>query len=224
MLDIKKISFSYKKDNNIFDNIDIQFKENIVYGIVGKNGVGKTTFLKLITNLLSPKTGNIYLDDKHHIRDKKFYQNNFVFSPEEPDFLPYLTGKEWLLFVLAAYHKSFDHLLIQELLDVFNFNELENEIKTYSLGMKKKLSMIISIMVNTKCMLFDESLSGIDPFTTTNIYKYIQTLKKNKIIIISSHSKDLVDNCLDEILFLQNGIFNMIDNFDEIFKLANHGS
>jgi ABC-2 type transport system ATP-binding protein len=124
---------------------------------------------------------------------------------------------EWILFVLASYHIELDQDKLKGLIDVFSFPEIESITEKYSHGMNKKLSMIISLMVNPYCLLFDESFAGIDPFVSKKINEYINSIKENKIIIISSHNKDLTENLFDKIIYLKDGIFKIIEQFDDIF-------
>ncbi len=216
MLKLDQISFSYNSSKPVLDNISYTFSEDCIYGIVGANGAGKTTLFRLLLNQLNPLNGHICLNGID-CKEYKKYQRQFAFSPDEPQYLYYLSGMEWLLFVLSSYHKKADFKKLQELIDVFNFPEIEQKVCEYSHGMVKKLSMIINIMVDAYCLLFDESFAGIDPFVSNSIHDYVKSIKKNKIILISSHNKDLAENLFDKIIYLKNGIVKEINNFEEIF-------
>ena len=217
MLKVQNLSFSYKSSSTLLKDISYSFDKNQIYGLVGANGAGKTTFFKLLLDQLKPQTGTISINNLNSGKDRKKYRDQFIFSVEEPQFLPYLTGMEWLLFVLASYHKKADQKKLQELIDIFSFPEIESQTEEYSHGMSKKLSMIISLMVNPYCLLFDESFAGIDPFISKKVHEYFISIKKDKIILISSHNKDLTENLFDTILFLKNGTFKIIERFDDIF-------
>lgn len=217
MLIVKNLTFSFNSSNCLLKNISYSFDENRIYGLVGANGAGKTTFFKLLLHHLKPHSGTISIKGLNHSKHRRKYQNQFIFSTDEPQYLPYLKGIEWLLFVLSSYHKKPDIKKLQELIDIFAFPEIELRTSEYSHGMNKKLSMIISLMVDTYCLLFDESFAGIDPFISKSIHDYIVSIKKNKIILISSHNKDLAENLFDSIIFLKDGLFKNIKRFEDIF-------
>lgn len=189
-----------------------------IYGIIGANGSGKTTLFRLMMNVLQPEQGNITMNGLHHLNDRIAYQRGIVFSPDEPEYLPYLTGKEWLEFVLQSYRTPFSAARFERLIEVFDFPEVHQRTSEYSHGMNKKLSMMINFMVNPTCMIFDESMAGIDPFTLRNIYGYIRESKAGKVILISSHSRELLDSCADELLWVREGGLHAVSSFEDIFE------
>ncbi len=217
MLKINHLNFSYARNTPVLENIDYAFEKGNVYALVGANGAGKTTFFKLLLNQLLPNDGSIILNKAHHLEDRMSYQRQLVFSGDEPHFLPYLSGREWLLFVMSAYHQTPDLEKLAKLQDIFDFSELDLKTEEYSHGMNKKLSMIINFMVDCPCLLFDESVAGIDPFTLRNIYELIRETKEEKIIILSSHSRELIEACSDQVLLLKDCHLGDIDQFDDIF-------
>ncbi len=217
MLKINQLNFSYTRNTPVLENINYTFEKGKVYALVGANGAGKTTLFKLLLNQLLPNDGSVVLNGSHHLEDRVNYQRQLVFSGDEPHFLPYLTGREWLLFVLSAYHQKPDAEKLAKLQDIFDFSELDLKTEEYSHGMNKKLSMIINFMIDCQCLLFDESVAGIDPFTLRNIYDLIEETKEEKIIILSSHSRDLIEACSDQVLLLKNKHLGDINQFDDIF-------
>ena len=219
VLEVKDIVFSYPNSRKILNQVSFRFEQNLVHGLVGGNGVGKTTFFKLLLNHLAPSSGKIMLGPLHHRNNRIEYQQQLVFSNDEPHYPPYFTGREWLAFVLGAYHKSIDAQKLAHLVQIFDFKEIDILTSEYSHGMNKKLSMIVNFMVDVDCLLFDESMAGIDPFTLRNIYQFIRSIRKEKVIIISSHSRELIESCADRIIFFDNGRFLLVDRYDEIFKM-----
>ena len=218
MLDVRELIFRYRGTRRILDSVSFRFEAGVIYGLVGANGAGKTTFFNLLLNRLKPMHGDITLDEMHFRREREAYQRQLVFSNDEPHYPPYFSGREWLAFVLGAYRQDLDVSRLSQLIEVFDFQQIDQLTSSYSHGMHKKLSMIINFMVDARCLLFDESMAGIDPFTLRKIYEYIRSVSEGRVMIISSHSKDLIEACVDQIIFLDTGKFRQIANYDDMFK------
>ena len=91
------------------------------------------------------------------------------------------------------------------IIGLLNFKEFDEYCSNYSHGMNKKLNICISFLLDLPIQLYDEALSGIDPKSLRHIYNHFNKIKSNKIIIMSTHSKELVDEIVDELLFVDNG-------------------
>ncbi len=220
MLKIENISFSYNSRIPVLNNLSFTFSENLIYGIYGANGSGKSTLFKILINKINSSSGSIDLNGFSPLIQRKIYKKMIIFSPDEPHYLPYLNGFEWLQFVLSAYDVKLNIEKFEELIDIFKFPEIHNRTGEYSYGMNKKLSMIVNLMVDPYCLLFDESFAGLDPFITNDVYNYVKSIKENKIILISSHQKDLTESLFDCLLFLKDGSLTLIDHFDDIFRIT----
>lgn len=186
---IKNVTKKIKNDT-ILENINISFESGKIYGLFGRNGSGKTVFLKLLCGFYAPSSGNI-LYNNIDINKKKIFPPNTRALIEKPNFLPTLSGMENLK-LLASIQKKISEKEIEKYLTLFDLDSEKNKkYKNYSLGTKQKLGIIQALMENPEVIILDEPLNGIDNKTTIKIRNLLKSEKNNgKIIIIASHIKE----------------------------------
>lgn len=186
-IEVKNVSKKFKTD--VLKNINIEFKEGNIYGLNGRNGSGKSVLLKIICGLYKPTTGEVLFDNKNY-NENNMYVPNLRAMIESPNFFPDLTGLENLK-LLAEIQNKIGVKEIEDSLKLVNlYEEKDKKYSEYSLGMKQKLAIAQVIMENPKIMIFDEPMNGIEEHTVEKILKYLKEIKKDKIIILSSHIKD----------------------------------
>ncbi len=206
-LDIINLSKSYK-DNLVLNNINFTFKDNCIYGLIGRNGAGKTTFMNALDSVITIDSGEFYLDDNILNTEDIGY---VVSTPLVPEFL---TGREFLDFYLDV-HKD----KIKDIKDIdyyFELVDLEKKdqnklLKDYSHGMKNKIQLLINIISNPKIILLDEPLVSLDVIAQDNIKKLLKKLKKDHIIIFSTHILELATDLCDEIILLKDKEFTEVE-------------
>ncbi|MEG2270439.1 MAG: ABC transporter ATP-binding protein [Erysipelotrichaceae bacterium] len=205
MIKIDKLCKKYDK-KKVIDNLNCVFLEKGITVIVGMNGCGKTTLLNIITNLLEPDSGMIYMNDLKP--DMKAYKSQLFYVPSD-FFLPeYMTGLEYCHFILSRYTTG-DKDKLQCILSLLDLKkEQTNLIETYSFGMKKKLQIALAIACDVKYMIFDEIFSGLDFETTIFVQEVLNLLSHDKKIIIVSHDKDTIERFPHDIMLMQNGTLN----------------
>jgi ABC-2 type transport system ATP-binding protein len=196
MISIKDLSLSFGS-NLVLNNINYDFPLNKIYGIIGLNGSGKTTFFNTLSTLMRPTVGEIYFNDREiFLKDINYLETvNFFYSR--------ITGNEYLKFFKQTNDKF-------NLLSLQNYTKLplDDLIETYSTGMKKKLAILSILKKDKPVFLFDEPFNGIDMETNKIIELIILALKeKEKTIFISSHILDPLIQICDKIFFLENGKF-----------------
>ena len=199
------------KDNTIIENISITFKPGNIYGLYGRNGSGKSVFLKLLCGLISPTSGEVYYNEE--LLKNDIYKYSVGALIERPYFLDDLTGFENLK-ILADINKKIDDDDILKALEIVNLlEEKDKKYKKYSLGMCQKLGIAQAIMENPNIIILDECFNGIENATVEKIKKYlISEKKKGKIIIISSHIKEDLLDLTNTIYYFDAG---KIENSDE---------
>ncbi|MGM9875189.1 MAG: ATP-binding cassette domain-containing protein [Bacilli bacterium] len=195
---VKDLSKKFKKVT-ILENINMKFESGKIYGIVGRNGSGKSVFLKILCSFYKPTTGEILFDNVN-------YNSNNNFPPsvraliENPTFFPDLTGFENLKLLSSIQNKIGDEEIIKTLDQVNLLSEKDKKYSEYSLGMKQKLGIAQVLMENPNVMIFDELFNGIEEKTVEKIRNILLELKnQNKIIIVTSHIKEDIDVLSDEV-------------------------
>ena len=193
------------KKVTVLDNINMKFESGKIYGIVGRNGSGKSVFLKILCSFYKPTTGNVYFDNKN-------YNFNNSFSPstraliERPIFFPDLTGFENLKLLSSIQNKISDEDILRTLEEVNLINEKDKKYNEYSLGMQQKLAIAQVLMENPDVMILDELFNGIEEATVIKIRELLLNLKsQNKIIILTSHIKEDIDTLSDEVYKFDGG-------------------
>lgn len=205
MLSIHNLQVSYN-ENIIIKNLNLTIKKGEVLGILGKNGVGKTTFFNALYQNISYK-GEINFK-KHPISRKEI-----EFLETENFFYPYMTGEEYLSFFSTKNEMNINRHYI----DKFNL-PLKKFVHHYSTGMKKKLALLALLLLNKPIIILDEPFNGIDFEGVGLLYEIIQDLKKQeKTILISSHIIETLFNTCDRISLLENKTISKIiekENFN----------
>lgn len=198
---INVIDLSKKfKNISVLNNINLTMESGNIYGLYGKNGSGKSVFLKLICGFYFPTTGKILFDGKE-LNKELDYPPSLRALIEKPSFFPDLTGLENLK-LLADIQNKISNDDIKRALEIVNLSEdKDKKYSKYSLGMKQKLGIAQVIMEDVEIIILDEPFNGIEDETVTKIMEYLKKERdKGKIIIISSHIKE-------DLLFLSNKIF-----------------
>lgn len=204
-LKICNLSKSYR-DNEILKDINFTFKDNCIYGLVGRNGSGKTTFMNSIDGDIRINSGEFYLDGE------KLDTNNIGYIVSTPIVPEFLTGKEFLQFYLEIHtgEKDIDFDYYFDLVEL-NREDQDKLLKDYSHGMKNKMQLLINIISNPKVLLLDEPLVSLDVLVQDNIKKLLKKLKKDHIIIFSTHILEIAVDICDEIILLKDKNFELVE-------------
>ena len=204
-MEIKLISYTKKiKEDYVLKDINYTFKQGNIYGLIGKNGSGKTMLLKAMSGFLRPSNGKVIVNDQELYLKEEFPKDMGVMIGN-CEYIKDMTGKDNLKY-LASLLKKIDDDRINEVIDIVNLtDEKDKLVKKYSLGMKQKLGIAQAIMEYPKILLLDEPFNGIDNESVSKIKKYLYSIKKDTIIIIATHYKEDIDNFCDSIIKLENG-------------------
>lgn len=193
------------KKVTVLDNISMKFESGKIYGIVGRNGSGKSVFLKILCSFYKPTTGNVYFDNKNYNFNNSFPPSTRALI-ERPIFFPDLTGFENLKLLSSIQNKISDEDILRTLEEVNLINEKDKKYNEYSLGMQQKLAIAQVLMENPDVMILDELFNGIEEATVIKIRELLLNLKnQNKIIILTSHIKEDIDTLSDEVYKFDGG-------------------
>ncbi|MDQ0105315.1 ABC-2 type transport system ATP-binding protein [Chitinophaga terrae (ex Kim and Jung 2007)] len=208
MINIQSLTFSYRKNKPLFQNLNLRLEAGHVYGLLGKNGAGKSTLLKQIAGLIFPDQGSCEVNG--HISAKRqpsFLQDIFL-VPEE-FYLPGIKVQTYVS-IYAPFYPNFDHNTFFAYLKEFNIPDEQN-LTEMSYGQKKKVLISFALATNTKVLIMDEPTNGLDIPSKSQFRKLIASaLSDDKCIIISTHQVRDLDNLIDSIV--------IIDNHQIVFK------
>ena len=209
-LEIKNLNKSYGK-KEVLKNINFTFEEGKIYGLLGRNGAGKTTFFNALNEDIKIDSGECFLDNKKLSTTDIGY---VVSTPQVPEFL---TGREFLQFYLDINKDNIKDLKdIDYYFDLVKLNKEDQNLllKEYSHGMKNKIQMLINIIANPKVILLDEPLTSLDIVVQEEMKKLFKDYKENHIIIFSTHILELAVDLCDEIIILNNKQIELIEKKD----------
>lgn len=175
-----------------------------IYGLVGSNGAGKSTFLRLITGIYKPTEGKITVDDEN-VWDNPRAKEKFVFIPDESFFLP-MSSINRMAKLYASVYPNFDYKRLHELVETFGLDPKKN-IGTFSKGMKRQASTALALSCKTDYFFFDETFDGLDPVMRRFVKNIIfqDVCDRQTTVVITSHSlRELEDTC-DQLALLHKG-------------------
>ena len=203
-IEIRNLSKQFKKIS-VLNSINMQLTSGHIYGLNGRNGAGKSVFLKILCGLYKPTTGDIFFDGKRYSQNN-LYLLNMRALIEKPNFFPEITGYENLLLLAKIQGKIGKNEIEETLKSVNLFEEKDKKYSEYSLGMKQKLGIAQVLMENPDIIILDEPFNGIEAESVKKISDILKEEKeKGKLIIVSTHIKEDLENLSDYIYYFDNG-------------------
>lgn len=203
MIEIKKVSKAYRKNEKVIKNIDLKINDGEIFGFLGPNGAGKTTTIKMMTGILDIDEGDILVDGKSIIKNPIEAKKQIGLVTDNPDMFLKLKGIEYLNFIADMYEieKEVREKRILALAKEFGIYEvLGDKIQSYSHGMRQKIAIIAVLLHNSKNWILDEPLTGLDPEAAFNLKnKMKQHAKANNAVFFSTHILEVAEKLCDRI-------------------------
>ena len=203
IIEVKNMSKNFK-NKNLFNDFSLEIEANTVHALVGPNGSGKTSLLRILTGLYEEDGGEVRLKGSHAM----LLENDYLYEDK--------TGLENIkLYGLYFGYGLDSYQKYSDLLDLTN--DLGRNVLTYSKGMKRKLSLLIIVMMNREIIFLDELTSGVDPISRVEIRKIIKLLKdEGKTIVITSHDLYEIQKVADKVSMIKSGELLFTKNINEI--------
>ncbi len=217
---IKDLKKNFEK-KEVLKNINFTFETGKIYGLLGRNGAGKTTLFNCLNEDLDIDSGEFYLETDKKIKIEAQDIGYVLSTPNVPEFL---TGREFLKFFIEINQERIkNQKTIDEYFDLIKIEVEDRDklLKDYSHGMKNKMQMLVNIIMNPKVLLLDEPLTSFDVVVAEEMKNLLKSIKKDHIIIFSTHIMELALDLCDEIVLLNKGVLEHVDkktNKDESLK------
>lgn len=199
------------------DNINLVLEENKIYGLLGRNGAGKTTMLSLASNRIFPNTGEIVFDGKPVLENDEVLKE--IYCTTEKSLLPENMKVKELFYWTGEFYKNFDIKRAEELAKLFKLNT-SKKIKGLSTGYSTILKNIIGLSVNTQVLFLDEPVLGLDANHRDLFYKeLIKSYTENpRTIVISTHLIEEVGDIIENVIVLKEGKVLLVDEVENVLQ------
>lgn len=208
-IQVRDLSKHYGKGVKALDGVNIDLVSGRSYGLLGKNGAGKSTLINIMIDLIKQSSGEVLFDGRTLSSSPDIRFQMGVMSDVIPPIGDF-TGWQNLEFSAKLYKLDSQHLRerVRSLLSFFfeNEDDWHKPVKSYSTGMRRKISLCCAIIHLPKILIMDEPFSGLDPFAAKDIVRFVQQYQReDRIILTSSHDLDYLNKIVDRILVIDQG-------------------
>lgn len=220
MIEIKNYSKTYNNDNIAVHNLSFTVADGEILAFIGHNGAGKTTTLKSIVGILAFEAGEILINGKSIKKQPVECKKEIAYIPDNPEIYENMKAIDFINFICDMYDIDVKTRTenIQKYSAIFEMTEyLNDEISTFSHGMKQKINLIAALSHNPNILILDEPFVGLDPKAVFEVKKIMKQMsKEGKTIIFSTHILDVAEKLCTKVLFLQKGKLIAIGSMKEI--------
>jgi len=214
MIQIKDLHFAYPRQQALFNSLTADLRAGSITGLLGKNGAGKTSLLKLLTGLLHPISGELSVMN-HAPRKREVSFLNDVFMVPEEFYFPTISILDYLK-AYTPFYPRFDLELLDRILVEFELGK-ERNLQRLSHGQKKKFLIAFALATRCRFLVLDEPTNGLDIPSKALFRKIIAGyLEEDQLVIISTHQVKDVENLIDKIIILDNGEIIFQHTIEEI--------
>ena len=221
MIDLKNVTKTYAKSSTkAVDDLTLHVEGGELFGFIGPNGAGKTTTIKLMTGILSPDEGTVTMAGHRMDQNRIEAQRLIGYVPDGNDLYDRLTGMEYLNFMADVYQvdaaKRKAH--IEKYLDIFELEgAINNQVRSYSKGMKQKLVVIGALIHNPPVWILDEPLGGLDPRAAHLLKEeMIRHCQAGNTVFFSTHVLEVAEKLCDKVAIIKNGCLVTSGTMDEV--------
>jgi len=222
MLELKNLE---KKFGNFVavNKINLKINKGELFGFLGPNGAGKTTTIKMIVGLLSPTSGNIYLDEEDVWLKPVNSKMKIGYIPDQPFVYDKLTGREYLYFCGGLYNLTKDILKskINEQIELLKIGSwIDKRTEEYSQGMRQRIVIASAFLHNPDFIIVDEPMIGLDPQSAFLVKRLFEEKSKNgTTIFMSTHSLNVVEEICTHVSIINKGNIIFSDTIDQLHNL-----
>ena len=220
MIEIKNLTKSYVKGKKAVDNISFDVLDGEIFAFIGHNGAGKTTTIKSIVGILDFDRGNILINGKSIKDDAINAKKEIAYVPDNPDLYENMKAIEYINFICDMYEISKEERFknIQKYSIMFEIDDkLNDEISSFSHGMKQKIALIAALSHNPSVLIMDEPFVGLDPKAVFDMKEIMKKMcKEKKTIFFSTHILEVAEKLCDRVAIIKDGKIVKIGKMKDI--------
>lgn len=220
MIEIKNLTKSYVKGKKAVDDISFDVLDGEIFAFIGHNGAGKTTTIKSIVGILDFDCGNILINGKSIKDDAINAKKEIAYVPDNPDLYENMKAIEYINFICDMYEISKEERCknIQKYSKMFEIDDkLNDEISSFSHGMKQKIALIAALSHNPSVLIMDEPFVGLDPKAVFDMKEIMKKMcKEKKTIFFSTHILEVAEKLCDRVAIIKDGKIVKIGKMKDI--------
>lgn len=209
MIEIKNLTKSYNGKKKAVDNASFTVGDGEIFAFIGHNGAGKTTTIKSIVGILDFDSGDILINGKSIKDDPIGCKMDMAYVPDNPDLYENMKAIDFINFICDMYEVPSDERTknIEKYSKMFEMDDyLNDDISSFSHGMKQKIALIAAISHNPKILIMDEPFVGLDPKAVFDMKEVMKKMvKEGKTIFFSTHILDVAEKLCDKVAIIKNG-------------------
>ncbi len=220
MIQIRNVSKTYNQEKKALDNVNFQIDGGEIFAFIGHNGAGKTTMIKSIVGILDFDCGDILINGKSIKDDPIGCKLEMAYVPDNPDLYENMSALDFINFVCDMYNISKDIRKenIEKYSKMFEIEDkLNNDISSFSHGMKQKVALISALSHDPKVLIMDEPFVGLDPKAVYDMKEIMKKMaKEGKTIFFSTHILDVAEKLCDRVAIIKCGKIVKIGKMKDI--------
>ena len=223
MIKVNNIFKSFK-EVDVLKNVTFNFEKGDIVGFLGPNGSGKSTLIKIMTGIMSPDKGTIYINNENIAENRNITKSNIGYIPEVPDGFNNLTVKEFLFFCgeLRDLKKDIIKSKLALINQQFQIKDIfQKRMESLSKGLCQRIWLIQALLHNPDILLLDEPTDGLDPIQKKSMINFIKNISYNKTIIITSHTLEDLQILCNHVLIIKDGTLVFNDDLETVLKNYN---
>lgn len=214
MVQIENVSFGYPSKPQLFEDLSVSLPMGNIYGLLGKNGAGKSSLLKLIAGLLFPQAGSLHVGG-FSPRDRRPAFLSEIYLVTEEFEVPAM-GMNRFVDLYSPFYPRFNHELLQEYLNEFSL-PTDEKLTSLSYGQKKKFLLSFGLATDCKLLILDEPTNGLDIPSKSQFRKVVASaIHEERSFIISTHQARDMENLIDPIIILDEGQIVFFEDYEQI--------
>ncbi len=225
LLQIKNLTKSFGEIQAV-QNLSLDILSGEVFGLLGPNGAGKTTTINLISGMLKPDAGEVFLSGEKFTPGDPAVRSKIGICPQENVIWKKLTPFEQLIFLGNMYDlkPAYIRKRSENLLEELGLATAANQIAgTLSGGMQRRLNIALALIHDPELLILDEPEAGLDPQSRVSVRAYIKSLAKQKTVLLTTHNMDEAERMADRVAIIDHGKLLIVDTPDELKQTVGEG-